>query len=185
MKKILLSCSLYAVLSTILFSNRINAQVMSNDDLKNLMTAEWQRAKAYTQEYMNTMPADNYSFKAVDSLRSFAQQLLHLASANVFLMSQATGQPPTVWASFTLEKRTTAQTRDSVMYFVNASYDYVMDAVKKCDPSKWKEEVTLFGFKTTKFALMLKTFEHQTHHRGQTTIYIRENNIIPPQEKLF
>ena len=185
MRKILLSCSLCFVLSAFLFSGHVAAQVMSNDDLKTLLATEWQRAKVYTQEYMNTMPADKYSFKAIDSLRSFAQQLLHLAAANVFLMAQATGQPPASWASFTLEKRTTAQGRDSVMYFVNASYDYVIDAVKKCDPSKWKDEVTLFGFKTTKFALMLKTFEHQTHHRGQTTIYIRELNIIPPQEKLF
>ena len=185
MRKILLSYRLCFVLSAFLFSNNLTAQVMSNDDLKTLMATEWQRAKVYTQEYMNTMPADKYSFKAIDSLRSFAQQLLHLASANVFLMAQATGQPPASWVSFTLEKRTTAQGRDSVMYFVNASYDYVIDAVKKCDPSKWKDEVTLFGFKTTKFALMLKTFEHQTHHRGQTTIYIRELNIIPPQEKLF
>lgn len=185
MRKIFLSCSLCVALSTFLFSTQVSAQAMSNDDLKNLMTAEWQRAKAYTQEYMNTMPADKYSFKAVDSLRSFAQQLLHLASANVFLMSQATGQAPAPWASFTLEKRTSAQSRDSVVYFVNASYDYAMDAVKKCDPAKWKDELTIFGFKTTKFAMMLKTFEHQTHHRGQTTVYIRELNIIPPQEKLF
>lgn len=185
MKKIFLSCSLCFALSAFLFSNSVTAQVMSNDDLKNLMTAEWQRAKAYTQEYMNTMPADKYSFKAVDSLRSFAQQLLHLASANVFLMSQATGQPPAAWVSFTLEKRTTAQSRDSVMYFVNASYDWAMEAVKNSDPANWKDEVKIFGFKTTRFALMWKTFEHQTHHRGQTTVYIRENNIIPPQEKLF
>ncbi len=183
MRKI--SLSICFVISSFLFSGQITAQSMSNDDLKNLMTAEWQRAKAYTQEYMNTMPAGKYSFKAIDSLRSFAQQLLHLASANVFLMSQATGQPPAPWVSFTLENRASAQSRDSVMYFVNASYDYVADAVKKCDPSKWKDEVKLFGFTTTKFALMLKTFEHQTHHRGQTTIYIRELNIIPPQEKLF
>ena len=185
MRKILLSCSLCFVLSAFLFSGHVTAQVMSNDDLKTLLTTEWQRAKVYTQEYMNTMPADKYSFKAVDSLRSFAQQLLHLATANEFLMAQATDQPPAPWVSFGLEKRTTAQSRDSVMYFVNASYDFAMDALKKCDPSKWKDELTLFGFKTTKFALMLKAFEHQTHHRGQTTIYIRELDIIPPQEKLF
>lgn len=185
MKKILLNYSLCLVLSSFLFSSHTTAQVMSNDDFKNLMTAEWQRAKVYTQEYLNTMPADKYSFKAVDSLRSFAQQMLHLATANVFLMAQATDQAPTSWASFGLEKRTSAQSRDSVMYFVNASYDYAMDAVKKSDPARWKEDKEIFGFKTTKFALMWKTFEHQTHHRGQTTIYIRELNIIPPQEKLF
>jgi uncharacterized damage-inducible protein DinB len=30
-----------------------------------------------------------------------------------------------------------------------------------------------------------KAFEHQTHHRGQTTVYIRLAGAKPPQEKLF
>ncbi|HMK05308.1 MAG TPA: DinB family protein [Ferruginibacter sp.] len=185
MRKSFLKFSLCFLLAGPVFSNAGKAQVMSNDDLKALMTADWQRAKAYTLEYMNTMPADKYSFKAVDSLRSFAQQLLHLATANVFLMAQGSDQQPSSWVSFGLEKRATAQTKDSVMYFVNASYDYAMEAVKKSDPARWKEQKEIFGFKTSKYALMQKAFEHQTHHRGQTTVYIRELNIIPPQEKLF
>ena len=64
-------------------------------------------------------------------------------------------------------------------------YDFCLNAVKKNDPSKWKENVKLFGFETTKFGLMQKVFEHQTHHRGQTSIYIRLNGIKPPEEKLF
>jgi uncharacterized damage-inducible protein DinB len=171
----------------ILFSNKSSAQLFSNDELKAQMQADWKRAKDYTNEYLNTMPADKYSykFKAADSLRSFAQQMLHLAVANVFLMATATDMQPSSWASFGLEKRPSAQSRDSVVYYVNASYDYAMNAVKNSDPAKWKETKKLFGFETTRFALMHKTFEHQTHHRGQTTIYIRLNDINPPQEKLF
>lgn len=30
-----------------------------------------------------------------------------------------------------------------------------------------------------------KAFEHQTHHRGQTTVYLRLKGITPPAEKLF
>ncbi|MFZ9388792.1 MAG: DinB family protein [Chitinophagaceae bacterium] len=161
------------------------SQALSNEEIKKIMADDWVRAKAYTQEYLNTMPGDKYSYKAMDSLRSFAQQMLHLASANVFLMSAATDQPPASWASFSLEGRTSAQSSDSVNYFVGASYDYCINAVKNCDPGKWKEKKTMFGFETTKFALLLKAFEHQTHHRGQTTIYIRLNDIRPPQEKLF
>lgn len=185
MKKVIFNYSLCFLLFGFLFSPNSSAQAMSNEDLKTLMVNDWQRGKEYTIEYMNTMPADKYSFKAVDSLRSFAQQLLHLATANVFLMSTATDQPPLPWTSFGLENRTTAQNKDSVVYYVNASYDFCINSVKKSDPSKWKEEKELFGFKATRFALMLKTFEHQTHHRGQTTVYIRLNNIKPPQEKLF
>jgi len=184
MKKYILYSSLCCLLVGT-FINQAAAQTMTDADLKAQMTADWQRAKIYTQEYMNTMPADKYGFKAVDSLRSFAQQLLHLASGNVFLMSNGTDQTPLPGLSFALENRVSAQSKDSVVYFVNASYDFCINAIKNSDPTKWKEEKEVFGSKNTKYAYMQKAFEHQTHHRGQTTIYIRENNIRPPQEKLF
>ena len=185
MKKIILTPILFFLLFVSLLSTRVSAQALSNDDLKKMMADDWVRAKAYTVEYLNTMPADKYSFKAVDSLRSFAMQMLHLATANVFLMSTATDLPPLPWTSFELENRMTAQGKDSVMYYVTTSYDYCLNSVKNSDPGKWKEKKSVFGFEATRFAFMLKAFEHQTHHRGQTTVYIRLNNIKPPQEKLF
>ena len=185
MKKIISYGILSFLLLESVLSTRVSAQTLSSDDLKMMMANDWTRAKAYTIDYLNTMPADKYSFKAVDSLRSFAMQMLHLSMANVYLMATATDQPPLPWVSFDLEKRGTAQTKDSVMYYVTASYDFCLNAVKKSDPSKWKENVKLYGFETTKFGLMQKVFEHQTHHRGQTTIYIRLNGIKPPEERLF
>jgi len=100
-------------------------------------------------------------------------------------MSTATDAPPPAWAQANLEGSPTAQSKDSVMYYVTASYDYCMTAVKNSDPAKWGEKKTIFGFDATRFAFMNKTFEHQTHHRGQTTIYIRLQGIRPPQERLF
>ncbi len=185
MKNISLLSATLLITISLFVSNQAPAQALSNDDIKSQLAADWQRAKDYTAEYLNTMPANKYSFKANDSVRSFAQQMLHLASGNVFLMANATGQPPLSWTSFTLEKSPTAQGKDSVMYYVMASYDYCKNAVKNSDPSKWKDKITVFGFEATKFAYMQKAFEHQTHHRGQTTIYIRLNNIKPPEEKLF
>jgi uncharacterized damage-inducible protein DinB len=32
---------------------------------------------------------------------------------------------------------------------------------------------------------LAKVFEHQVHHRGQTTVYLRLAGVTPPQEKLF
>ncbi len=169
-----------------LVSVHTRAQTISNSEIKSLLLADWQRAKEFTDEYLNTMPADKYGAKAVDSIRSFAQQMLHLAASNVFLMSGATGAPPPSWASFGLENSKTAQNKDSVGYYVDASYDFCKQAVANLDPSKWGEKVTLFGrFEATRFAFIQKTFEHQTHHRGQATIYIRLQGIRPPQEKLF
>ena len=165
---------------------KINAQALNTNDIKAEMVKDWERAKAYTIDYLNTMPADKYSFRANDSVRSFAQQMLHLAAGNVFLMMNATDQPPLAWLSQNMEMRTSAQAKDSVMYYVTSSYDYCINAVKNSDMNKWGETKKMFGrFESTRFALMNKTFEHQGHHRGQTTIYIRLQGIKPPEERLF
>jgi len=184
MKKIMLSALVFFVLLFTISS--VNGQALTSADIKAQMVKDWERAKAYTVDYLNTMPADKYGFKAVDSLRSFAQQMLHLASGNGFIMATAAGTAPLPWVSFDLENRASAQNKDSVMYYISASYDYCMDAVKKSDVNKWGEKIKMFNtYEVTRFALMNKTFEHQDHHRGQTTIYIRLNNIKPPQERLF
>lgn len=176
----------YLIFSTLVFSFQADAQALNAADIKTQMAKDWERAKAYTIEYLNTMPAGKYSFRAVDSIRSFAQQMLHLAAGNVFLMSNATGDQPLSWLMSDPEHRSTSQVKDSVMYYVTSSYDYCANAVKNSDPNKWGENTKLFNmFEQTRFALMNKTFEHQGHHRGQATIYIRLQGIKPPEEKLF
>jgi uncharacterized damage-inducible protein DinB len=168
----------------LLLASQIHAQ--TPEAIKAQMVKDWERAKAYTMEYLNTMPADKYSLKANDSIRSFAQQMLHLAAANVGLLSSFSTETPPAGIGFTLEQRPGAQVKDSVVHYVMASYDYARNTVKNSDITKWGEVKKVFNrFEETQFGFMMKTFEHQTHHRGQTTIYIRLAGIKPPQEKLF
>jgi uncharacterized damage-inducible protein DinB len=181
MKRFLALTTMAILLSTSI----AQAQPLSSDQIKAQLVKDWQRAKAYTIDYLNTMPANKYSFKAVDSIRSFAQQMLHLAQGNVGLMSFATDQKPPAFGKSDLEHSPGAQTKDSVMYYVSTSYDYCIQVVQNLDVNKWGEKVKIFGMEETRFAILLKTFEHQTHHRGQTTIYIRLVGIRPPQEHLF
>jgi len=185
MKKIMLRRALCLPVLIFAFAATAHAQALSSEDVKAQLVKEWTRAKSYTVTYLNTMPADKYSFKATDSVRSFAQQMIHLAQANYFLMSTATGDKPASWASADLEHSPGAQKKDSVMYYVTASYDFCINAVKNSDVNKWGTPVKIFGQETTQFGMMIKTFEHQTHHRGQSTVYIRLVGVKPPQEQLF
>jgi hypothetical protein len=171
------------ILFILFISTKGISQALSPEDVKSQLIKEWERAKVYTTEYLNAMPADKYSFKAVDSIRSFAQQMLHLASGNIFLVSAVSDIKAPEFGLKDLEQRPGAQTRDSVMYYVLGSYDYCLNALKASDVNKWGEIQP--RFKVTRFAVFLKAFEHQTHHRGQTTIYIRLLGIRPPGEKLF
>jgi hypothetical protein len=160
-----------------------SAQPITGDEIKTQFVKDWERAKAYTIDYLNAMPPDKYSFKAVDSIRSFAQQMLHLASGNAGLIHFATG----ITAGFpmSLEKSPTAQNKDSVVYYVTQSFDIVLKDLKDFDPAKFGELVTMRNDKVSRFALFEKAFEHQTHTLGQTTIYIRLVGIRPPAERLF
>ena len=184
MKKMIASPVIIVVVLALGFCPAVKAQTLSNEDIKAQMVKDWERAKAYTIEYLNTMPADKYSFKATDSVRTFAQQMLHLAGGNFGLMSVGSGQKPPVTRR-DLETSPGAQSKDSVMYFVTTSYDFCISAVKTTDVNKWGEKTKFMQMEDTRYSIITKTFEHQTHHRGQSTIYIRLVGVKPPQEKLF
>jgi uncharacterized damage-inducible protein DinB len=155
-----------------------------NDSLKAQLLRDWQRAKDYTKAYLESMPADKYSFRPVDSIRSFSEQMLHLAQGNINLVSNGTGKER-IFGTRNLEKSPTAQGKDSVVYFAMASYDFCIDGIKNLDASKLDEVVKRGPFAETRRAWIMKGFEHQTHQRGQCTIYIRLQGIRPPNEMLF
>lgn len=156
------------------------AQGISPDSVKAQLIKDWERAKAYTMEYLNTMPADKYGTRPVDSIRSFSEQMLHLSSGNVGLSFNATARPR-IFGGRNIEKAPGAQSKDSVVYFVTASYDYVINGIKDLDAAKLSENTGRFS----RLVWLMKAFEHQTHHRGQCTIYIRLVGIRPPNERLF
>jgi uncharacterized damage-inducible protein DinB len=184
MKKLFIPATLFASWFIALKPAEVKAQAFTMNNVKTQMVKDWERAKTYTVDYLNAMPADKYSFKAVDSIRSFAQQMLHLASGNLLLMSAASDQPTPSFFGMDIEHSPGAQDKDSVMYYVTASYDYCIKAAKSSDIAKWGETIKSMN-NETRYALMMKAFEHQTHHRGQTTIYIRLQGIKPPPEHLF
>jgi len=185
MKKFISMTLVCSLIFVFVLSTNCFAQALTSEDIKAQMIKDWERAKAYTIEYLNTMPPDKYTFKPNDSVRSFAQHMVHLSQGNAFLMSSAIGQEIPSWTHGDPQHRSTAERKDSVLYFVNAGYDYCINAIKNFDVNKWNEKTKVGSHEETRFAIMNKAFEHQTHHRGQTTIYIRLQGIKPPQEKLF
>jgi len=170
------------IIFLLVFSTKLFAQ--GNDSLKAQLIQDWERAKAYTKAYLDAMPADKYSYRAVDSIRSFSELMLHLAQGNVNLSSNAFGKDR-IFTGRNLEKSPTAQGKDSVIFLVMQSYDYCIDGVKNMDPSKMDEVVKRGNFNVTRRGWVMKAFEHQTHERGQCTIYIRLQGIRPPGEMLF
>ncbi|MBO9153968.1 DinB family protein [Chitinophaga sp. GCM10012297] len=148
------------------------------------MVKEWERAKAYTLEYLEAMPDSGYALKPTPEMRSFAEQMLHLTDGNYGLTSAAMGVKSPV--AFGESEKTGDKSKANVIKVVMAGYDYAIEQVKKAQPAQLGEKIKLFNqFETTRGVALGKAFEHQTHHRGQTTVYLRLAGVKPPQEKLF
>jgi uncharacterized damage-inducible protein DinB len=148
------------------------------------LVADWTRARDYTKEYLDAMPEDGIGLKPTPDVRSFAEQMLHLASANFAFVSTATGNA-NPYQGKQLEKMDEYKTKAALTKIVMESYDFAINAAKNVDMKKADEPVKFFSFDLTRGGAWSKGFEHQTHHRGQTTIYLRLKGVKPPQEKLF
>jgi uncharacterized damage-inducible protein DinB len=161
------------VLPCKLFAQDANAQ----------MVKDWERAKTYTKEYLDAMPDDGYAFKPTKEMRSFAQQMLHIAAANFGLGSMSLGTTSPV--KFEEVEKATDQSKAATQKTVMDSYDFVINSLKGLSGDKMNETVNVFNNNLSRQLGILKTFEHQTHHRGQTTVYLRLKGVTPPGEKLF
>jgi uncharacterized damage-inducible protein DinB len=145
-----------------------------------MAVAEWTRAKNWTKEYLDKMPEDGMSLKPTPEIRSFAEQMLHLASANYFYAQAGTGQTsPRKREDFAADK---FKTKADLSKMVLESYDFMIGGIQAMDAAKMKEKVQGRGMALTREAMIRNGFEHQTHHRGQTTIYLRMKGVTPPPE---
>lgn len=167
------------VFIAVLFVSDLTAQTRKDQIVK-----DWERAKAYTKEYLDAMPESGYASKPTKEMRSFAGQFLHLSDATYGIIATATDEKSPMGMG-ELEK-SNDENKASVTGKVMAAYDFAINSIKKMPESKMGEKVKLFGrFDLTREEAMAKAFEHQTHHRGQATVYIRLAGATPPGEKLF
>ncbi|QRR01916.1 DinB family protein [Dyadobacter sandarakinus] len=171
MKKMSIFCMMLIGVQAALAQTMVEKQV-----------AEWERAKTYTKEYLDAMPDDGYAFKPTPEIRSFAQQMDHIADANFAFISAASGKqnPMTTPA-----EKMADQSKAAVSKAVLDSYDFVIASLKGMGDADLAKSVKVFNMDMKAGTAYEKAFEHQTHHRGQATVYLRLKGVKPPQEKLF
>ena len=169
---------LFAVLTLMFVSASAFAQFTQTE-----LVGEWQRAKNYTKAYLDAMPEEGYGFKATPEVRSFAQQMGHLADANYFFAATASAKP-SPFGQKSVEKSVPASKAEMTKAVMD-SYDFVISTLQALPADQLNQTVSVEGKTITRFQAYGKAFEHQTHHRGQTTVYLRLKGVTPPGEMLF
>ena len=162
----------------IVIAGPLTAQTL--DDL----VAEYERAKKLTLTYVEAMPDDKFDYRPADSVRTYAQQMLHSAQGMIGLSANGTGADR-IYANENLEQTEKYQSKEEVTRIITEVFDYTIASIKKMDASTFNEIVERGPFKISRINWLNKSHEHLAHHRGQCAIYLRMNGIKPPQYQLF
>ena len=143
---------------------------------------DYERAKEFTLKYLNTMPANKYSYKPTPEILSFREEALHLAGGNYRYAAMIAGGYDA--SNFDeIFKRPELQTKEGVIAWVDKSYDVMINQIK--NEENLEENTYYYRWNCSKNCLARKGFEHQSHHRGKWAIYLRLVGEIPPGEQLI
>lgn len=147
-------------------------------DVTTVLASAWKQNKDLTMAYAEAMPEEHYGFKPTPDIRSFAEQLLHIAGANYFLMSRVKGEKPALdRAAFEAKDKSKAD----VIKLLEQGFEIGGAAVGALTEETAKEEVPFAQSKMPKWKVALFVMDHLSHHRGQTVIYLRLKGIKPPE----
>jgi uncharacterized damage-inducible protein DinB len=139
---------------------------------------------------VKAMPAEKYDFAPSQAIfapgqktefatvRTFAQQATHLAQANYYFYSVASGQPmdPNAAAIGKMTKK------DDIVAALAGSFVYARKAIATITAANAFEVVKSPepGMLATRSTLAQFAISHANDHYGQIVEYLRMNGIVPP-----
>ena len=142
----------------------------------------WESGKRNLTRSAELMPEKDYSFRPVDTVRTFGQILAHVAGANYVFCAAAKGEPsPHAEAAF--EK--TATTRAQIIKVLGESIAYCDAAYAALDDKRAGETIEMpFGMGKGARALPLMVNSgHVQEHYGNLVTYFRMKKMVPPSTK--
>lgn len=136
------------------------------------------------------MPADKYSFAPTQGefkgVRTFAQQVKHVASTNFYVASVVIGEKPPMDLGKGENGPDSIQSKDQVVKFLKDSFAYC----HKAEMTLTKDNLTEMlgggeghGPKAARGYYANLPIWHSFDHYGQMVEYARMNGIVPPASR--
>ena len=139
----------------------------------------------------DAMPEDKYSFVPTTGgqfagVRTFGQQVKHLAANNYRMAARILGQTPTSEQEFETGPET-VQSKEQIMGYVKGSFTALHRAVATTTADNALTPVmpTRVGTdkQNTRVQFAVDAVAHSYDHYGQMVEYLRMNGIIPPASR--
>ena len=125
-----------------------------------------------------SMPAEDYAFKATAQVRSFAELVGHVVNANFFFCSQAKGEAPPNKENFerVTDKAAMVKGMNEAMKYCDEVYNTTTDA-------NFNQLVTMAGpakKQASRGSVLTFNVAHNNEHYGNIVVYMRLKNHVPP-----
>ncbi|HEV3310625.1 MAG TPA: DinB family protein [Chloroflexota bacterium] len=139
---------------------------------------DWTSLKSTMMKISEAMPADKYGYKSTAPQRTFGEQVLHVAEANVIQMGRLGFKA----AAPAINMKATSKAE--ILKALSDSFDYGTAALKEqtdqtmlqmADASRFS-----FGGPSTRARVVFFVIGHTWDIYGQMAVYLRLNGIVPP-----
>ena len=132
------------------------------------------------------MPEEKYSFAptagAFMGVRTFAQQVKHLAANNYAMAALLRGEKP----SPEMENESgpdAVKSKAEIIEYLKGSFMKLHQAVASIDEKNLMEPLNGVGNQNTRPQLVIDAVAHSFDHYGQLVEYLRMNGIVPPDSR--
>lgn len=162
-----------------LFCLLVPAVAAAQNPVSDAIREGWNGAKRNLTRAGDAMPEAKFSFKPVDTVRTYGQIIAHVAGANYMFCAAARGEKP-AYAEDHFEK--SATTKAAIMKALADSVAYCDAAYAGLDDRKAAEMVAApFGSgKSARASALMGNTGHLQEHYGNLVTYLRINGIVPP-----
>jgi uncharacterized damage-inducible protein DinB len=140
---------------------------------------DWTNMKETMTKIAEAMPEDKFGFKPTPAQRSYGEQVLHVAGANVGLIKTLGGKA----AAPTIDTKATSKA--AIVKALADSYDYGIAVIKEQTNQSMAEAVEgpKFIGTATRARLVWATIGHAWDEYGAMTVYLRLNGVVPPASR--
>ena len=140
---------------------------------------DWTGMKETMVKIAEAMPEEKFGFKPTPAQRSYGEQILHVAGANVGIIKTLGGKA----AAPTIDTKATSKA--AIVKALADSYDYGIAVIKEQTDQSMVESVQgpRFIGTATRARLVWDTIGHAWDEYGAMTVYLRLNGIVPPASK--
>jgi uncharacterized damage-inducible protein DinB len=133
----------------------------------------------------DAMPEDKYSFVPTngefEGVRTFAEQIKHLAASNFILASAVLGEKPP-HGEHDESAPDSLKTKAEIMKYLKESFVQLHRAAALINEKNETETIKSMRNRTRP-GLVVDALVHSSDHYGQMVEYLRMNGIVPPASR--